>query len=113
MTLSKKHVLFLCSLNRFRSPTAEKVFMTWPGIEVASAGLNAGANGLVTAELLGWSDIIFVMERVHRTKLATSFQAQLNGKRIICLNIPDKYSYMDPSLVAILRERVSKFLRAA
>jgi predicted protein tyrosine phosphatase len=47
-----RHVLFLCSQNRLRSPTAEQVFSTWPGIEVASAGLDATAETPVSPELL-------------------------------------------------------------
>ena len=33
------NLLFLCSRNRLRSPTAEQVFAAWPGVETASAGL--------------------------------------------------------------------------
>jgi predicted protein tyrosine phosphatase len=39
-----RNVLFLCSQNRLRSPTAEQLFADWPGIETASAGLNLGAE---------------------------------------------------------------------
>ncbi len=39
-----RNVLFLCSQNRLRSPTAEQVFADWPGIETASAGLLADAE---------------------------------------------------------------------
>lgn len=39
-----RHVLFICSQNRLRSPTAEQVFAAWPGIETASAGLKPDAD---------------------------------------------------------------------
>jgi predicted protein tyrosine phosphatase len=55
-----KHVLFICSRNQWRSPTAEQVFSTWPGIAVTSAGLDPSAAEPVTPELLAWADIIFV-----------------------------------------------------
>jgi predicted protein tyrosine phosphatase len=39
-----RHVLFICSRNQLRSPTAEHVFSSWPGIEVASAGLEPSSS---------------------------------------------------------------------
>lgn len=105
-----KRVLFICSQNRLRSPTAEYVFSSWDNIEVASAGLNNDAESPVTPELLEWSDIIFVMEKTHRNKLSKKFRASLNGKRIICLDIPDEYEFMDPFLVKLLTEKVQRFL---
>lgn len=105
-----KNVLFICTQNRLRSPTAEQVFADWPGINTESAGLGNDANTPVTPELLAWSDVIFVMEKAHRNKLSRRFRAHLNGKRLICLDIPDEYEYMDPLLVALLKEKVSRFL---
>lgn len=105
-------VLFICSLNRWRSPTAEQIFSTHPGIECSSAGLNRGAENLVTPELLDWAELIFVMERAHKTKLAREFGPQLLGKRVVCLNIPDRYPFMDPALVKLLHAKVDGFLPA-
>ena len=105
-----KNVLFICSQNRLRSPTAEQTFASWPNVETASAGLNNDAESPVTPELLKWSNTIFVMEKAHRNKLAKKFRAHLAGKRIICLEIPDEYEYMDPDLVRLLKAKVPKFL---
>ena len=105
-----KKVLFVCSQNRLRSPTAEQVFANWPGIEVASAGLNADAVQPVTPELLEESDIVFVMERAHRNKLSKRFRAHLKRARVICLDIPDDFEFMDPDLVRVLRGKVPRFL---
>lgn len=107
-----KNVLFICSQNRLRSPTAEQVFASWRGIEVTSAGTNNDAENPVTAEGLEWADIIIVMERTHRNKLQQKFRAALNGKRIVCLEIPDEYEYMDPALVRLMEAKVPKFLPA-
>src|SRR5262245_15628575 len=104
------HVLFLCSQNRLRSPTAEQVFSSWEGLEVASAGLNNDAENAVTPELLDWAQMIFVMEKAHRNRLKQRFGRYLGGKRIICLDIPDEYDYMDPALVALLKAKVSRHL---
>ena len=104
------HVLFLCSRNRLRSPTAEQVFADWPGIEVASAGLAADADHPLGAELLAWADTVFVMERAHRARLSAKFASHLRGKRVVCLGIPDDYGFMDPALVELLQARVPRHL---
>jgi predicted protein tyrosine phosphatase len=105
-----RHVLFICSRNQLRSPTAEQVFLAWPGIEVASAGLDPAAEVPVTPELLQWANLIFVMETVHRKKLSAKFGAHLNRQRIICLDIPDNYEYMEPALMELLKKRVAPHL---
>ncbi|MCV2362986.1 phosphotyrosine protein phosphatase [Paucibacter aquatile] len=106
-------VLFICSMNRWRSPTAEQIFSEHPGIECSSAGLNHGAENPLTPELLAWADLIFVMERSHKDKLARDFKPHLLGKRVICLNIPDNYKFMDPALVKLLHAKVDRFLPRA
>ena len=103
--------LFICARNRLRSPTAEQVFTTWPGVETDSAGLSPDAETPLSPEQVDWADIIFVMERSHRTKLSRGFRKYLNGKRIICLDIPDDYSFMQPELIALLEAKAARFLR--
>jgi predicted protein tyrosine phosphatase len=105
-----KNVLFICSQNKLRSPTAEQVFARYPDIETASAGLNNDAENPVTGELVEWADLIFVMEATHRSKLQQKFKRYLKRAKVICLDIPDNYTFMDPALVALLEARVPKFL---
>lgn len=105
-----KRVLFICSQNKWRSPTAEHVFSEHPGIECTSAGLNHDAENPLTPELVEWADLIFVMERGHKAKLSARFRKHLGDKRVICLNIPDNYKFMDPALVTLLRTKVEGFL---
>ena len=105
-----KRVLFICSQNRLRSPTAEQVFADHPGIECASAGTNHDADNPLTPELVEWAEIIFVMEKAHRDKVNSKYRRHLNNKRVICLGIPDDYEYMDPELVRILKVKVPRFL---
>ena len=102
-------LLFVCSQNRLRSPTAEQIFAAYPNIEAASAGTNHDADVPVTAELIEWADIIFVMEKAHRNILSKKFGKYLNGKRIVCLDIPDEFEFMDPTLVSLLKAKVPKF----
>lgn len=104
-----KRVLFVCSQNRLRSPTAEQVFSSYPGLECASAGLNHDAENPVTPELVEWAEIIFVMEKAHRTKLSSKFGKHLRNARVICLDIPDDYEFMDPALVRLLESKVARY----
>jgi predicted protein tyrosine phosphatase len=106
---SMKKVLFLCSQNRLRSPTAEQVFSSHRGIEVTSAGLNNDAENPTTPELVAWADVIFVMERAHRNRLQKRFQRHLKA-RVICLDIPDEYEFMDEGLVSQLKAKVTRHL---
>ena len=105
-----QRVLFICSMNRWRSPTAEQVYSDHPGIQCASAGLNRNAENPLTPELVEWAELIFVMERKHKTKLFSEFRPHLLGKRVICLNIPDNYKFMDSKLIALLHAKVDAFL---
>ena len=104
-----RHVLFICSQNKLRSPTAEHIFAERPGVETSSAGLNNDAENPVTPELLRWADLIFVMEKQHRSKLSAKFKAHLGHAKVVCLDIPDDFEFMDPRLVEILRAKVTKF----
>lgn len=106
-----KKVLFLCSQNKIRSKTAETIFSDDPNMEVASAGLDLDAQVTVTPELIEWAEIIFVMEKNHKNRLQKKFKRYLNTQKIICLNIPDDYEYMDPHLVSILKDMVPLLIK--
>ncbi len=103
---SPLRVLFLCSRNRRRSPTAERVFAGRPDLEVASAGLAPDAEEVVTPETLAWAELIFVMEKVHRARLQRRFGSHLRHAKVVCLDIPDVYELMDAELVTLLQLRV-------
>lgn len=105
--------LFLCTHNRLRSPTAEHVFASWPGVETDSAGLGADADIPLSPEQLVWAEIVFVMEKRHKARLSSRFRRHLNGKRVICLDIPDEYAFMQPELVQLLEAKAGRFLKRA
>lgn len=103
-------VLFVCSRNRLRSLTAESIFDGVAGHQVRSAGTEAGARIRVTAGHLGWADLIFVMEKRHLNRLQQKFRDALEGKRVVCLHIPDDYEYMDQALIDRLRGGVAPYV---
>lgn len=105
-----QRALFICSQNRLRSPTAEQVFANYPGVDTDSAGISNDADVVLSPEQIEWATIIFVMEQVHRKKLAQKFRRYLNGKKVICLGIPDDYDFMQPELVEVLKKKVTPFL---
>ena len=104
-----KNVLFVCSQNKLRSPTAEQIFAEWPGIEVTSAGLNNDAEEPLTVELVEWADVIFVMEQAHRNRLLKKFKRSLKA-RLIVLGIPDDYKFMEEALIRLLKAKVTPHL---
>ena len=104
------NVLFLCSQNRLRSPTAERIFGGREGLDVRSAGLDTDAVTTVSPELIAWADLVFVMEKAHVNRLRRRFKSASSGKRVVCLHIPDEFECMDPELVRILEARVEPWL---
>ena len=86
------------------------MFASYPGIECASAGTNNDAEIRLTAELVERAQVIVAMERQHRDKVSSRFRNQLAGKRIVCLDIPDDYSFMQTELVGLLEARAARFL---
>jgi predicted protein tyrosine phosphatase len=104
------NLLFVCSRNRRRSPTAETVFSALEGYSALSAGTSPDADTPVSADLIEWAYMVFAMEAVHRRRLNQRFPGLLRAKRIIVLDIPDEYGYMDEKLIDILRTKVSQHL---
>ena len=104
------HLLFVCSRNRWRSPTAERLFDGVPGYEARSAGTERGARVRVNEKLVVWADVIFCMERRHVQRLRERFPETLTDKEVEVLDIPDDYDFMDPELVELLRTSLSGFL---
>lgn len=105
------NLLFVCSENRLRSPTAEAVFSKYPGINAIGAGTNSDAETPVSGDLIQWADVIFVMETSHRNKISKKYKQLLSGKRLVCLDIPDVYECMQPELIKVLEAKVPKYVR--
>jgi len=108
--LPPRKLLFICSRNRWRSPTAERIFQALDGFEARSAGTEPGARIKVCAGHIGWADLIFVMEKKHLRRLRDKFAEEVAGKQVVCLHIADDYQFMQPELIDALRAAVEPHL---
>lgn len=100
-------LLFVCSRNKIRSLTAEKLIEGLPGYEARSAGTQPSARIVITEGHLGWADFIFCMEKSHRQRLQQRFPDALTGKKVITLHIPDEYEFMGENLIGELRGKLA------
>ncbi|AZZ89970.1 phosphotyrosine protein phosphatase [Hahella sp. KA22] len=105
-----RNILFVCSRNQWRSPTAEQVWRRHPELKVRSAGTSSKARKTIGPTDLCWADIILVMEDKHKHRLTSEYGRLLQHKQIHVLDIPDEYQYMDPELVEILQISVASIL---
>lgn len=103
-------VLFVCSRNQWRSPTAEQVFRRHLALDVRSAGTSARARRQVSIADLAWADVVLVMEGKHKSRLMAAHAAPLAGKLLHVLDIPDDYRFMDAELIELLQTAVPPLL---
>lgn len=106
------HILFICSKNQWRSPTAERIFKDYPNVQTCSAGTSRQARHPVSQRDIAWADLIFVMEYQHKDYLKQHFRQDLRYKSLIVLDIPDDYAYMSDELIALLKVSVEPHLSA-
>jgi predicted protein tyrosine phosphatase len=99
-------LLFVCSRNKRRSLTAEKLFEGSAAYRARSVGTQPGARIVVTEGHLGWADIIFCMERSHLNRIRGKFPEALEAKRVVCLQIADEYEFMQLELIEELRAKL-------
>lgn len=103
-------VLFVCSRNQWRSPTAESVFSRHPAIDARSAGTSKQARQRVNEKSLAWAEVVLVMEQKHKQRIQGSFDRLVKHLPIVVLDIPDDYQRMDPELVDLLKRGVPAVL---
>lgn len=105
-----KKLLFICSRNQWRSPTAESLWRNRPGYSARSAGTSPSARKILSVGDIEWADIVFVMEKKHKSRVMADFARLVQYKQVHVLDIPDEYKYMDPELIEELESRVGHFL---
>lgn len=108
--VDRTNVLFICSRNQWRSPTAEQIWRRHPALAVRSGGTSPNARHPVSAGDLQWAQVIFVMEEKHKSRLLAEFRRVIDRKPIHVLDIPDEYKFMEPELVEQLRQSVGAIL---
>lgn len=104
------NLLFVCSRNQWRSPTAERVFRDDERFSVRSRGTSDRARRTLTASDLTWADAVFVMETRHRSQILQKHRDALGETPLHVLEIPDDYALMDPELVEMLVDGVGRHL---
>lgn len=109
-TAPAKRVLFICRLNRYRSATAERIFCKRKDLDVRSAGTAEDALVRVNARMLDWAEVIFVMDPSQMEALRRMFPSHPALEHVICLEIEDVYSFLQPQLVELLQQKVPQYL---
>lgn len=104
------NLLFICSKNQWRSPTAELLFKNHYTHQSRSAGTSDKARIKINETLINWADVVFVMERKHKLILTQRFPIVARNKTIIVLDIPDTYKFNDPQLISLLKEELTAYL---
>jgi predicted protein tyrosine phosphatase len=110
MRNSREQLLFVCSRNQWRSPTAANLFKNSQLYVAKSAGTSDKARIKLTASLINWADQIFVMEKRHAAIIKQNYPNLIMESSIVTLHISDDYQYMDPELIEILESRLAEYL---
>ena len=103
-------LLFVCSRNQWRSPTAEQVWRKHPRVQARSAGTSANARHVMSVDDVAWADVIFAMEEKHKSRLMAEYRRLIGSKPVHVLDVPDEYRYMDPALVQQVEASVAAIL---
>lgn len=104
------NLLFVCSRNQWRSPTAEAIYKNHSEMSVKSAGTEPSARIKLSSKIVEWADIIFVMEKKHKQRIIEKFNSDLDHRNIIILDIPDDYQFMDAELIEEIKTKVDIYL---
>lgn len=104
------NLLFICSKNQWRSPTAELLFKNHTVHQARSAGTSSKARIKVNEKLLLWADAIFVMERKHKQLLGQRFPSAIADKKLTVMDIEDNYGFNDVELIAIMKKALNDYL---
>lgn len=105
------NILFVCGKARKRSPTAAAVAASVLDQPTDFAGLSADADERISPEHLIWADTVVVMEKAQVSRLKRQMAPHLKGKRLVCLDIPDDFEFMQAELVDLITERLARITR--
>jgi len=102
-SIDRKRILFVCNVNRQRSPTAEELFKQNKTYVAKSCGVWE-CKKQINQKLVDWADIVFVMEN-HQKYLITR---NYHHKKVINLDIPDNYVKNEIELINVIKKRLIK-----
>jgi predicted protein tyrosine phosphatase len=91
-------ILFVCGRNKWRSPTAERIYRNDPRVSVRSAGVGDKALRKIS------EDLVLVMERKYARRIREQFRFRDSLPPMECLDIPDDYEFMDEDLITLIRD---------
>jgi predicted protein tyrosine phosphatase len=91
-----------------RSPTAAEIAPALLDVDADYGGLSADADVILDGEQIAWADSVAVMERPQLARLKRQFGPALRGKRLVCLDVPDRFAFMAPELVALLTRQFAR-----
>lgn len=104
-------VLVVCSRNKKRSLTAEKIYRNDPRVEVRSVGTSPSARRKIQKSDIKWAEVILFMEKKHRQIMEQLFGKDTLPSSIV-LDIEDEFEYMDQELIEMLRREIEDIIKS-
>lgn len=97
-------------MNKKRSLTAQIIYKNDPRVEVRSAGVSPSSKTKLTQAHIEWADLILVMENKYKERIIEVFKRVKHFPKIVSLEIPDEYEYMDDELVQVLKVSTEPYI---
>lgn len=107
---TKRRVLFVCTQNKVRSLTAEHLYRERPDLEVKSCGTATFAKNQLSDELMNWAEVIFTFDDTQMEVIEKRFGKEVFKKNVICLGLPDIFTYKSDALVVKLIAKLDPYL---
>ena len=111
--VNRINLLFVCSRNQWRSPTAEAIYRDDSRVSVRSRGTARAAKQTIRAADLAWAGLVLVMENKHRHRLLADYPGETRFLPIEALQISDDYQFLDPQLVELVRDAAEPIIDEA
>ncbi|TWT84694.1 Low molecular weight phosphotyrosine protein phosphatase [Planctomycetes bacterium CA13] len=108
--MRRPNIIFVCSKNQWRSPSAEAIYRNDDRVSVRSRGTVRSAVQTLRSSDIAWADAILVMEDKHRKRILADFPGESELMPVYVLDIPDDYQFMDDELVTLVRSAVEPII---
>ena len=108
--MEKPKILFVCLRNKWRSRTGEELYRYDQRVSVRSAGLSSTSPHVLSEKDLLWADLVLYMESDMLDHIKSLFP-KTKLPKMIDLDIPSGYTYMDPELVDMLKDKVEAVIQ--